>query len=167
MILNTACTMTGARPSEGSSSNNSRGLAIKPRATATICNWPPDSVQPSALVNLRMSGNRSNIASASREISEVGARRLDAPSMMFSFTVRPGNTLRPSGTCEMPMRTIASGPRPAIELPSNRMSPEVGLARPEMARKVVDLPAPLAPSSVTTCPCSTAQVTPRSASISP
>ena len=65
------------------------------------------------------------------------------------------------------MRTIASGPRPAIDLPSNRISPEAGFARPEMARSVVDLPAPLAPSSVTTCPASTAIVTPRSASISP
>ena len=44
------------------------------------------------------------------------------------------------------MRTIASGPSPAIDLPSNRMSPEAGLARPEIARSVVDLPAPLAPS---------------------
>ena len=66
--------------------------------------------------------------------------------MMFSFTVRPGKTRRPSGTCEMPSRTIASGPRPAIDLPSNRISPAAGLASPEIARSVVDLPAPLAPS---------------------
>ena len=35
------------------------------------------------------------------------------------------------------------------------MSPEAGFARPEIARSVVDLPAPLAPSKVTTCPSST------------
>ena len=87
--------------------------------------------------------------------------------MMFSFTVRPGKTRRPSGTCEMPSRTIASGPRPAIDLPSNRISPAAGFARPEIARSVVDLPAPLAPSSVTTSPSSTLIETPRSASISP
>ena len=44
------------------------------------------------------------------------------------------------------------GPEPAIDLPSNRMSPAAGFARPEIARSVVDLPAPLAPSSVTTSP---------------
>ncbi|MGY3622942.1 hypothetical protein ACVJGD_009138 [Bradyrhizobium sp. USDA 10063] len=62
------------------------------------------------------------------------------------MTVRPGKTRLPSGTCEMPRRTIASGPRPAIDSPSNRISPEAGLASPEIARSVVDLPAPLAPS---------------------
>ncbi len=87
--------------------------------------------------------------------------------MMFSRAVRPGNTRRPSGTWEMPRRTIASGPSPAIDCPSNRMSPDAGALRPEMVRSVVDLPAPLEPSSATTLPCSTDKVTPRSASISP
>src|SRR3954468_5733796 len=63
------------------------------------------------------------MASASRDSSDLAARRLEPPSMMFSLTVSPGNTRRPSGTCEMPRRTMASGPRPAIERPSNRMSP--------------------------------------------
>ncbi len=62
---------------------------------------------------------------------------------------------------------MASGPRPAIDLPSNRISPAAGFAKPEIARSVVDLPAPLAPSKVTTCPSSTLIETPRSASISP
>jgi len=44
----------------------------------------------------------------------------------------------------MPSRTIASGPSPEIVSPLNTISPEVGLERPEIARKVVDLPAPLA-----------------------
>ena len=87
--------------------------------------------------------------------------------MMFSFTVRPGKIRRPSGTWEMPSRTMVSGPSPAIDLPSNRISPAAGLASPEIARSVVDLPAPLAPSKVTTCPSSTLSETPRSASISP
>ncbi len=52
-------------------------------------------------------------------------------------------------------------------LPSNRIAPERGATRPEIARSVVDLPAPLEPSSVTTSPSSIENVTPRSASISP
>ena len=67
----------------------------------------------------------------------------------------------------MPRRTIASGPRPAIDLPSNRISPAAGFTSPDIARSVVDLPAPLAPSSVTTSPSSTLSDTPRNASISP
>ena len=76
------------------------------------------------------------MASASRDSSRrCRPPRLDAPSMMFSFTVRPGNTRRPSGTCEMPIRTIASGPSPAIDLPSNRMSPEAGWRAGDRAQR--------------------------------
>ena len=46
--------------------------------------------------------------------------RLEAPSRMFSRTVRPGKMRRPSGTCEMPARTIAPGFWPRIGLPSKR-----------------------------------------------
>ena len=63
--------------------------------------------------------------------------------MMFSRTVSPGNTRRPSGTWAMPSLTIASGPSPAIERPSKRMSPEAGFARPEMARSVVAFAGPV------------------------
>ena len=60
--------------------------------------------------------------------------------MMFSRAVSPGKTRRPSGTWAMPSLTIASGPSPAIERPSKRMSPEAGFVRPDMARSVVDFP---------------------------
>ena len=87
--------------------------------------------------------------------------------MMFSRTVRPGNTRRPSGTCATPMRTIARGLRPAIALAVEEIEPERGATRPEIARSVVDFPAPLEPSSATSAPSSIEKVTPRSASISP
>jgi len=44
--------------------------------------------------------------------------------MMFSRTVRPGKTRRPSGTWATPSFTIARGPSPAIGLPSNRIFPD-------------------------------------------
>ena len=87
--------------------------------------------------------------------------------MMFSRTVRPGKILRPSGTCATPMRTIWRGLRPAIFLPSKTIEPERGATRPEIARSVVDFPAPLDPSSATSAPSSIEKLTPRSASISP
>jgi hypothetical protein len=39
-----SCTMRGARPRNGSSIMSSFGRAIKPRAMATICCSPPESV---------------------------------------------------------------------------------------------------------------------------
>ena len=39
-------TISGARPSDGSSSSSSRGRAISARAIASICCSPPDSVPP-------------------------------------------------------------------------------------------------------------------------
>ena len=168
MMSNTLDTITGARPNEGSSSKSSLGLAIRPRATATICCCPPDRVQPSASAKGRMSENKSNMASASRAMSDLlTPLLLEAPSMIFSREVRPGKTRRPSGTWAMPKRTICSGPNPASDRPSNKMSPDAGLVSPDMARKVVDFPAPLAPSSVTTSPASTDSEMPRKASISP
>jgi hypothetical protein len=87
--------------------------------------------------------------------------------MMFSFTVSPGKIRRPSGTWEMPMRTISSGDNVSMRLPSNQTSPLVGLIKLEIVRRVVLFPAPLAPSSVTISPCSTCRLTPRSASTLP
>ena len=40
--LNISDTMIGAKPSEGSSSRSSGGLAMSPRATASICRWSPE-----------------------------------------------------------------------------------------------------------------------------
>ena len=111
-------TMSGASPSEGSSSSRYWGPAASPRPIATICCWPPDNFQPSASANGRISGKSANIASASRLIAAREALPLEAPSMIFSRAVRPGKMRRPSGTCAMPSRTIASGPSPAMDLPS-------------------------------------------------
>ena len=83
--------------------------------------------------------------------------------MMFSVTVRPGKMRRPSGTCEIPSRTMASAPRRLIEWPSKKISPDAGRISPEIVRSVVLLPAPLAPSSVTISPGSTRSEIPLSA----
>ncbi len=67
---------------------------------------------------------------------------------------------RPSGECAKPSRTSSWGGRPSIDLPSKRIAPPVGFRSPEIARRVVVLPAPLPPMSVTICPASTLSVTP-------
>jgi len=74
---------------------------------------------------------------------------------------------RPSGACAIPRRTISCGARRAIERPSNAMVPCDGAIRPEMARKVDDLPAPLLPMSVTISPAFTSRSIACSAWIAP
>ena len=51
--------------------------------------------------------------------------------------------------------------------PANVIVPELAGVRPEIERRVVDLPAPLDPIRVTTSPSSTVSDTPFSASIEP
>ena len=82
---------------------------------------------------------------------------------MFSRTVSPGKIRRPSGTWLMPSRAMASGPARWIGFPSKYTSPSVGASSPEIVFSVELLPAPLAPSSVTSSPASTCRLTPFSA----
>ncbi len=65
------------------------------------------------------------------------------------------NSRRPSGTCEIPRRTMASAARPVISCPSIRTRPAAGTISPEMARSRVDLPAPLGPMTETISPART------------
>ena len=74
---------------------------------------------------------------------------------------------RPSGDCEMPSRTMSCAAVSPISFPSNRIEPSRGGLRPEIERRVVDLPAPLEPISVTTSPSSTSSETPLRASMLP
>ena len=85
----------------------------------------------------------------------------------FSSTVSSGKTSRPSGTWLMPRRTIQAGSRLWISPPSKRTCPLLGSMMPEMVFRMVDLPAPLAPSTVTILPFGTERVTPRSACTGP
>ena len=73
----------------------------------------------------------------------------------------------PSGTCETPCRTMASGPRPVIGSPFNVIVPDAARAMPLIARNKVDLPAPLAPRIATRRPVSTLIETSRKASTEP
>ena len=93
--------------------------------------------------------------------------RVKAPSRKFSSDVMSEMMRRPSITWKMPRRTILSGSMPLMRSPSNTISPRVTspssvLSSPEIAFSVVDLPAPLAPSSATMAPFGTSRLKPRS-----
>ncbi len=74
---------------------------------------------------------------------------------------------RPSGAWPIPSETILWAGRPSIRSPWNVIVPAVGRFRPEIVLRVVVLPAPLPPISVTISPSSTRSSIPLTASIPP
>src|SRR5690242_7342487 len=66
-----------------------------------------------------------------------------------------GNSWRPSGTWLMPRAGMVWAGRAVMSWPSKATEPAVGQTEPEMTRRVVVLPAPLAPIRVTISPART------------
>ena len=83
------------------------------------------------------------------------------------MTVMPGKTPRPSGAWIRPSIDPVVRLDPGDVRPSNHTEPDVSGRSPEIARIIVVLPAPLAPSRVTSSPSRTTSETPCSASIRP
>ena len=83
------------------------------------------------------------------------------------MTVMPGKTPRPSGAWIRPSATRRCALTRVMSRPSNHTEPDVSGRSPEIARIVVVLPAPFAPSSVTSSPSCTTNETPCSAWIRP
>jgi len=69
---------------------------------------------------------------------------------MFSSTLRLPKMRRSSGTSCMPALAITGLWRPATSVPSSITLPARGFTTPIRLFSVVDLPAPLRPSSATT-----------------
>ena len=88
--------------------------------------------------------------------------RVMAPSCRFSSTFMRVKVPRPCGTWAMPSLTMFSVDMVLIGLPSNSIPPVVRTML-QIARSVVVLPAPLAPSSVVTLPSSSVNEMPCSA----
>ncbi|GAA0610744.1 hypothetical protein GCM10010394_45790 [Streptomyces crystallinus] len=78
-----------------------------------------------------------------------------------------GKICRPSGEWASPSATILCAGMFDRGLPSKVMRPPEGLSSPDSVRRVVVLPAPLVPMSVTTWPASTVKEIPLTASILP
>ena len=109
---NTSWTRMGAKPRDGSSIKRTLGRAIRPRAMASICCCPPESVQPSACFSRSRSGKSLNIRPMSASMSSRRTlARFEVPRTRFSRTVKPGNTRRPSGTWEIPRLAMATADR--------------------------------------------------------
>jgi hypothetical protein len=95
------------------------------------------------------------------------SRRVKAPISRFSRTVIRGKMRRPSGDWAIPISATAWPGMFWISRPLKTILPVRGGTIPEIERSVVDLPAPLAPMSVTISPSRTSSEMPLSASIEP
>jgi hypothetical protein len=71
-----------------------------------------------------------------------------------------GNTCRPSGTCAIPALTASADEPPDSRRPSTAIMPSRAESSPEITFSVVDLPAPLTPTTATICPGGTAKLSP-------
>ena len=111
---------------------------------ASICCSPPDIVPA---VWRRRSASRGNSANTSCKVCFAlpRARGSSAPTSRFSWTVRLGNTWRPSATWPMPRLAVTCESFPVMSWPRNVILPARGRSMPAMARISDDLPAPFAP----------------------
>ncbi|CAB4704244.1 unannotated protein [freshwater metagenome] len=63
-----------------------------------------------------------------------------------------GKIRRPSGDWQIPFATISCPSTPSMRSPLKVIEPPRGFKMPEMARRVVDFPAPFEPIKVTISP---------------
>ena len=85
----------------------------------------------------------------------------------FSVMVMRAKMPRPSGTITRPWRARSHAPRPRMDTPCSRMSPEPAGSKPVSAFSVVVLPAPLAPIRLTSSPARTSKLMPLTARMPP
>src|SRR2546427_1828603 len=159
-------TTMGASPREGSSSSSTLGSDIRARPMAHICCSPPERLP--ATCDLRSSSRGKRPWTRSRFcFTRARARPWYAPSSRFSRTVSCGHSSRPSGTRAMPMPARSAAGARESDWPLNRTSPLRGGSTPMMQRRVVVLPAPLLPSSVTISLSRTSSASEKSTCTSP
>ena len=145
-------------PENGSSSRSRRGRGASARARATRCCCPPESACGSRASNPVMPTS----ASTSATRASRAARRLPrSPNATLSATERWGNSAwswktnpisrRSGGTCV---------PSPASSRPASDTRPASSVSKPASIRSAVVLPQPDGPSSASTSPSATPNVSP-------
>ena len=154
-------TISGATPSEGSSSSTRYGLPINVRATVSICCSPPLMRPPGRFGISPRLGNNLNRRSGVHSGAALPSGHWRGgwrPTSRFSNTERSVNTRRSSGTKPRPRRAARCGSLADKSWPMKRVCP-LRRTMPITAFSVVDLPAPLRPISATTSPRATFRLT--------
>src|SRR5215831_18856876 len=149
------CTITGARPSVGSSSRSRCAPVRNILPIASICCSPPESLVPwLARRSLRL-GNSPKTRDSAKPPS-----RTSGGSSRFSSTLRLAKMPRSSGQNASPSLAMRFEESEIVSVPSKRTEPSRRATIPITDFRVVVLPAPLRPSSVTTSPRRTSNSTP-------
>ena len=162
-----------SRPTAGSSNRTTLGLLMSARAISTIRCWPNDSASPGRSANASMPTN----FSASRALADISASSSRmallrnaaennpvvplrcSPVIMFSSTVRPGNSCEVWKVRPMPSAAMRLGFMPLMSVSSRTISPSLSLFSPEMTFSSVVLPAPLGPITPMITPGATSVLT--------
>ena len=148
-------TISGASPSDGSSSMSNLGRDMSARAMASICCSPPESVPPRCVRRSLRRGNRCRYASRDRLRSSRHRRcRGPRPSGGFPAPSCAGRCAALPAIGQCCRRAISCG-LVARRCPASfeKDAPLSALpAFPNTDIMSVDLPAPLAPMSVTISP---------------
>src|SRR5947207_2073448 len=159
----------GSRPPRLSSASKSRGPVARARASSSFLS----PAAPSSAVEARPSAGKptvTRISRARRRASAASARRA-APKWAATATFSRIESLRNGrgiwNVLAIPRWQIASGVRPAISSPRNRMEPAVHGSAPEMQLKAVVFPEPFGPMSPRISPSLTSKETAVSAAKPP
>src|SRR5215472_11909382 len=156
------CTITGARPSVGSSSRSRCAPVRNILPIASICCSPPESLVPwLARRSFRLGKSPKTRDSANPPSRTSGG------SSRFSSTLRLAKMPRSSGQNASPSLAMRFEESEIVSVPSKRTEPSRRATIPITDFSVVVLPAPLRPSSVTTSPTRTSKLTPCSTCDSP
>src|SRR5438874_7441412 len=153
--LTTSRVASGSSPEVGSSRNSTSGSCKRARANATRLRCPVE--RPCAFSPARPAmSKRSSMSRACRSASTRDIPRIRAGITTFSRSVRRSS--RPAVSVSTPVRRRTASPSATGSRPSTRLVPASGRRTPLSNRTVVVLPAPLGPSSATTSPGATSNV---------
>src|SRR3989449_7145970 len=148
-------TMTGARPSVGSSRSSRRAPVRRMRPMASICCSPPERRVPWLRSRSLRFGKSSNTCAVLRPPSRTsGGRR------RFSSTFRLAKMPRSSGQSAIPCRALRYGGSAIVSTPSTVTEPVRRGTIPMIDFIVVVLPAPLRTTRVTSSTLRTSTSTP-------
>ncbi len=132
----TSATIWGASPSLGSSTSSRSLSPTSPRAMASICCWPPDSVPASCPRRSSRIGNDRRRCRPSLTSSGSGIAARGSPRPQF------GEQPSPLGDdADAPDRDLVCF-QPDQRLVAVRDRPSTGRRQPQIVRSVVVLPAP-------------------------
>ena len=160
------------RAAVGSSRMTSLEFHSTARAMATVCRWPPDRLATCWRMDRTVRTDRQASTSAAR------VSMADSSSRMPFLSSRPEEHVVDDvevvaqrevlvDDLDAERRSASAGDEMCVGSPSKRTSPASNGKIPAMHLIIVDLPAPLSPTSAVTSPARATRSTPRSACTAP